>query len=163
MLTYRKCNCDASCKLAQKQVQCISSRQSKSNEALKKRVRQTTSDCNETSNPPQAIVIIHANSKMQSHWTPQNCREQLQRGSPVANATTTRHWHPLLQMQKCRCNRPCKLHEQLWWLWSAAMKATSQKKVKLWINLNNQPFVGSVARCKTKILSVITWVSKNSV
>ena len=36
-VTYCKCNCDASCKLAQKQVQCISqSRQSESNEARKK-------------------------------------------------------------------------------------------------------------------------------
>ena len=128
-VTYHKCNCNASCKLAQKQVICISqSRQSESNEARKKASKTNhkrlqwnqQSATSHRDNPcklQDAITLNSAKLQKAIAKRPTSCKCNY-------NETLA---STIAKKQKCHCNRPCKLHKQLWWLWSAGTTATSQK------------------------------------
>ena len=98
-----------------------------------------------------AITMIPATNTMQPYQTPWNCRKQSQWEPPVANVTGMLCLHPSSEKQECDCNRLHKPQEQLQWLWSATMIATSSKKVKLWNKTwQSTYFLAFVAQCNTK-------------
>ncbi len=143
----------------------LQSRQSKSDEACKKRVRQTASS---QMQPPRTSDLSNSNGT-----APPSCKSNrndalTMRQKAIMKRPTSCKCNynktlasTIAKKQKCHCNRPCKLHEQLWWLWSAATTATSQKKSSFEPNLTINHLLAIVASTRQVNMSVLTWVIKN--